>query len=200
MERKKFFTTKTIAGLGILTSLVIVLQFMANYIYILPNVSLNLSLVPIVVGALFYGPLGGAFLGLVDGVIVLFAPGTMAYFWPFSQYGTILTCLFKTLIAGALAGVIFIPFKMKHEKIGVVVSAISCPIINTGLFVGCVFLFFYNLVLQQAQQTYSGDVWAYIAFGMIGINFIIELVVNSVLSIGIYQLYLHYKRKKELSN
>lgn len=119
--KRKFFTVKTIAGLGVLTAMVVVLQLLSNYVQFGP-VSITLALFPIAVGAMLYGPFGGLFLGLVDGAIVLSAPSTISFFFAYSPFGTIAVCLLKTGIAGFVAGLIF---KLYHKDIKVeFVSAI----------------------------------------------------------------------------
>lgn len=109
----KFFTVRTIAGLGVLTAMVVVLQLLSNYVQFGP-VSITLSLFPIAVGAMLYGPFGGLFLGLVNGAIVLTAPSTISFFFAYSPIGTIAVCLLKTGLAGFFAGLIF---KLYHKDV-----------------------------------------------------------------------------------
>lgn len=125
--RKKFFTVKTIAGLGILTAMVVVLQILSNYVQFGP-VSITLALFPIAVGAMLYGPLGGLFLGLVDGALVLTAPSTISFFFAFSPLGTIVTCLLKTGLAGFFSGLIFKLYK-KDVKVEFVAAILLIPFI-----------------------------------------------------------------------
>ena len=71
MEReKKFFTSKNLAILGILSAFIVVLQVFGSYIAI-GTVRLSFVLVPIVLGGIMTGVWGGAFLGLIFGVITL---------------------------------------------------------------------------------------------------------------------------------
>ena len=111
---KRYFTTKVIAGLGVLTAMVVVLQLIGNYVQFGP-VSISLALFPIAIGAMLYGPIGGAFLGLVDGALVLTAPSTISFFFAITPLGTIITCLGKTTIAGLVAGFIFKLYKAKYN-------------------------------------------------------------------------------------
>ena len=64
----KKIDTKTIAGLGIMAALVVVLQLLGSFIRFGPF-SISLVNIPIVVGAVLYGPYGGAFLGLIFGIL-----------------------------------------------------------------------------------------------------------------------------------
>ena len=96
MERKKFFTSRNIAFLAVLTALVVVLQLWGSYIRI-GGTNLSFVLVPIVLGAVMVGPLAGAFLGLLFGAIVIAMGVTSDPFtiFLFSQnpFGTVALCL-----------------------------------------------------------------------------------------------------------
>ena len=123
--KRKFFTVKTIAGLGVLTAMVVVLQLLSNYVQFGP-VSITLSLFPIAVGAMLYGPFGGLFLGLVNGAVVLSAPSTISFFFAYSPVGTVAICLLKTGLAGFVAGLIFKLYK-KDVKAEFVAAIIVLP-------------------------------------------------------------------------
>ena len=64
---------KKIAGVGLLTALVVVLQLLGSFIKF-GTVSISLVLIPIVVGAALYGVGAGAWLGGVFAVVVLCQP------------------------------------------------------------------------------------------------------------------------------
>ena len=125
--KKRFFTVRTIAGLGVLTAIVVVLQLLSNYVQFGP-VSITLSLFPIAVGAMLYGPLGGLFLGLVNGILVLTAPSTISFFFAFSPVGTIVVCLLKTGLAGFVAGWLFKLYK-KNINVELISALVLLPIL-----------------------------------------------------------------------
>lgn len=187
---KKFFTPKNMAALGLLTALVIVLQLMSNYVTFGP-VAITLSLTPIIVGAILYGPIAGAFLGLVNGVIVMLAPSTLAVFFPINPLATVLICLIKTTVAGLLAGFIFMPFKKKNKflLLGSILASLAVPIVNTSIFaLGATW--FFSSLNESGTPTFI-----YVVTTMIGTNFIIELVVNSVLSPTVYKIYKYVENR-----
>ena len=68
---------QTVVVTAILAAIIIVLQTFASGIRIGPF-TITLSLVPIVLGAVLYGPFQGAFLGAVFGVVVCVAVVTGA--------------------------------------------------------------------------------------------------------------------------
>ena len=171
--------TKKITGVGILTAIVIVLQLMGSFIKFGPF-SISLVLIPIVVGAALYGPYSGAFLGFVFSLVVLLS-GDAAAFLAVNVLGTILTVILKGTLAGFVAGLVYKTFS-KKPILATILAAISCPVVNTGIFViGC-FLFFLPTVASWGQALGFSNTGAYILFGMIGGNFLFELASNIILS------------------
>lgn len=165
-----------ITGIGLLIAICIVLTIIGNNIAIGP-VAINLSLIPIAIGAIMYGPLAGLIIGMVNGVAVLLAPST-SLFLSHSVIFTIITCLLKTGLAGLISGLVFRLFKKLNYALAVILACILIPLINTSIFALCVFLFFYELLL--AGQ--GSNAFAFFCLTIVGWNFIFEIVVSSVLS------------------
>ena len=145
MEKKKFFSAKNVTTLGVLLALVIVLQAFGGTISF-GAVTLNFTLIPIVLGAIVLGPGAGAILGLACGVVVLIqviiAPaGFYALIWLNDPVVTVLTCIIKTTAAGLVSGWLCSLLKKKNQTIAVFVASGIVPVINTALFiVGCLFM------------------------------------------------------------
>ena len=184
-------TTKKITGAAVLSAVEIVMIVISNYITIGP-VNMNLSLVPIAVGALLYGPLVGGFLGLINGAITLLSPSTIAVFMPISPIGTVLVCLLKTSLAGVVAGLSFKAFK-SHQLLGAFIASILVPIVNTGLFVGGSYIFF-NSWLNAGAIGYD-NTFTFLLFAVMGWNFLIEVAISLVLSPTIYKIINIIKRR-----
>ena len=68
MKNEKHTAVVRLTSLALLAALIVVLQTVASGIKIGP-VPISLTLVPIVVGAILFGPGAGAFLGGVFGVV-----------------------------------------------------------------------------------------------------------------------------------
>lgn len=182
-ESKSLKKTRTLVGMAIFTALVVILQHMAGMIKIGPF-SPSLVLIPLVIGAAVYGVKTGAWLGLVFGVVVLIGciTGTDVggnAMWVFNPAVTALICIGKGLAAGILAGVVFRALRRKNELLATVAAAIVCPVANTGLFcLGAVAVF--RPVLEQWAG--GTDLVSYVFLGLIGVNFLVEMGVNVVLS------------------
>ena len=185
---------KRLVGISILSAIVVVLQLISNYIPFGP-VSITLALIPIVVGAIVYGPYGGFILGLVLGVMVCTAP-TTAGFLQFTFFGTVIVCLLKSSIAGLIAGYVFKWIRNYNLILAIVLASLIVPIVNTGLFAVASLTIFLPLIEKAANAENVNAVY-YLFIGMIGYNFIIEFLVNSILSpvvIRIVELYGIHKK------
>lgn len=173
-------TTKKIVGVGLFTAIVVVLQVLA--VAIRPAVEFNISLVlvPIVVGAAMYGYKAGAWLGFVFGVVVLLTDANA--FLNVNIPGTIVTCIFKGVLAGLAAGLIYLALEKKNQIVAVFVSAIVCPIVNTGVFLlGCR-IFFMKTINEWSAGAGYANAGAYMILALVGVNFLIEMALNIVLS------------------
>ena len=166
-----------LTGLGLLTAIVIVLQLLGAFIRF-GTFSISLVLIPIAVGAAMYGVAAGGWLGLVFGGAVLLS-GDAAVFLAISIPGTIITVLVKGMAAGFLSGLVFRLLDKKSTSLATVASAMVCPVVNTGVFLlGCA-VFFMDTVSQWAG---GQNTFVYMIVGLVGLNFVVELLINVVLS------------------
>ena len=178
--KKQSISTRTITGVAIFTAIIIVLQLLGSFIRFGPF-SISLVLIPIVVGAALYGPAWGAWLGFVFGVVVLLS-GDAAPFLVVNPFGTIVTVLLKGTLAGFAAGVVYKALERTNTWLAVIFAAIVCPVVNTGLFlIGCE-LFFMETVTEWAQAAGYESAGRFMIFGLVGLNFLIEMLVNLLLS------------------
>lgn len=182
----KTSNTKTIVGVGLLTAIVVVLQALAVFIRPSGIFNISLVLVPIVVGAALYGWKAGAWLGLVFGVIVLITDA--AVFLAISVPGTVITVLAKGILCGLAAGTVYRLLAAKNRVVAVVAAAVVCPCVNTGVFLlGCL-VFFMPTINEWAAASGYASAGAYMILALVGINFLIEMAVNIVLSSAIVQI------------
>ncbi|MBQ6921320.1 MAG: ECF transporter S component [Bacilli bacterium] len=194
MEKRRFFNTRMIATVGVLTAIEIVLQVIGNYVAPGGFTSLNFSLIIISLGAILYGPVVGGFLGFVSGTMTILAPSTLSYFYSISPLGTILTCLLKTTLAGVLAGLIMMIFKKYDKKTaGSIVASILVPIINTGVFAIFCLVFF----MDRLTEINPNNIASALFLGMIGFNFIFEILTTSIVTPSLTKIMEHVSTNKE---
>ena len=183
--RTKSFDTEKITYLSLFTALVVVLQYLGGFIRF-GTFSVSLVLVPIVLGAAICGVWAGAWLGLVFSVMV-FITGDAAFFLSLNVIGTIVTVLVKGTVAGLCAGFVYKLLVKINNYLAVLVAAIVCPIVNTGIFlIGCKY-FFYDAVSSWASAE-GMPVGLYMIVFLVGFNFIFELLFNLVLSPTVVRL------------
>ena len=178
----KKITTSTIVGMGLLTAIVVVLQALSVGIRF-GMFNITFVLVPIIVGAALYGWQAGAWLGAVFGAVVLFTDA--GAFLAVNIPGTIITCVLKGVAAGVVAGLIYKALSKKNEIVAVLTAAVAAPVANTGVFLlGCL-IFFLDTISQWAEGAGFANVGTYMVVGLVGVNFIIELATNLILSSAI---------------
>ena len=189
--------TRRMAGLSILTALVIVLQIVATFVKI-GAFPVTLTLVPIVIGGALYGRKAGAWLGGVFGFVVMLmcitgGDGGGAILWNANPVLCGALCMLKGISAGWAAACMYKAVSSKSDTGAVVSAAIISPVVNTGIFIVGVLAFFQPTLLDWAGVA-GMDVVNYILFGLAGVNFIIEMVLNIVLS-SVIERIINYRVK-----
>ena len=182
MKNKTFDRNKTVklATAGILTAIVVVLQFIGSSIKF-GTFSISLVLIPIVIGAALGGKWVSTWLGFVFGMVVLLS-GDAAAFLVVDPIGTVITVLLKGALAGFIGGIAFELFKKINTYLAVVVAAILTPITNTGIFLlGCR-LFFFETIKKWGMEVGIESPLTFMIVGLVGVNFLLELAINIVLS------------------
>lgn len=183
--------TQTVVGLGILTALVVILQFVSMGLRF-TAFSITLTLIPIVVGAALFGWKWGAWLGFVFGVTVLLT-GDAAAFLAINIPGTIITVLVKGAMSGVCAGFAYKLLEKKNTIAAVLVASIVAPVVNTGIFtLGCYIFFIDSISAAATEGGYS--TFVFIVLFYIGINFLIEFGTNIILNPAAVAIINHGKK------
>ncbi len=186
MNNKRSMSTEKMVFVAIMTALVVLLQVLGGGIKF-GMFSISLVLVPIVLGSAVAGPFAGAWLGFVFGLVVLLT-GDAAAFLAVDVPGTILTVFTKGILAGLISGLAYKAISKLNTYGAVFVSAAICPIVNTGIFlIGCK-LFFYETIAEWGAAAGFESAGAYMFLGLAGVNFLIELATNLILSPVILRL------------
>ncbi len=184
MVNERKMSTRTLVVGAVLTALVAVLQYMGSFIKFGPF-SISLVLIPIVIGTATCGWRIGAWLGFVFGALVLIT-GDAAPFLAVNAAGTVVTVLAKGTLCGLVAGFAFKGAQKLFKGniyLATTVSAIICPVVNTGIFLlGCIVFFMDTIVLWAEAAGVGGGVAHYMIFVLVGGNFVFELIANIVFS------------------
>ena len=153
------------------------------------GLEITLSMVPIAVGAICFGPVVGLSLGTVFGAVsflqcvIGFSPFGAALL-SINPWLTFLVCVPTRMLAGFLCGVIFKAVRRLSEKVAYVTASLAAPLMNTVLFMGTLVAFFYNTNLIQdfAKRLNAANPFMFILL-FVGINGLVELLVGFLLAV-----------------
>ncbi len=178
-------------GIAFMMALVVVMQSISGMIPPIGGFSISLVLIPIVLGAAVFGPGAGALLGATFGAIVYINcvtgadPGGAMVFQA-SPVLCFLVVMGKGTLAGLAAGAVYKMLKGKNSYLAMLLAAIVCPVVNTGVFVASMFLFFIDVLAAWAG---GSNIVGYVLTGLILANFVPELVINIVFSPAGQRIY-----------
>ena len=175
---------KKLVGVALLMALVVVLQLLSGVIPPVAGFSISLVLIPIVLGAAAYGPGVGALLGATFGTVVYINcvtgadPGG-AMVLQANPVLCFLVVMGKGILAGTVSGWVYKLLKAKNAYVAMMCAAIVCPVVNTGVFVLCMFTFFIDVLSAWAG---GGDLVGYVLTGFVLANFVPEMIINVIFS------------------
>ncbi len=185
--------TLTMVQIALLSALVVVLQLFFSQIRI-GVVTLNFVLIPIVIAGALIGPMAGLIVGAFAGLttfIQVFTSGDVFYVFLMTNnaFATALICIFKTALAGFFAGLLFQLIsrigKASAGKnyIAGLTASIVCPVVNTGLFVLGMLVFFGGALTADATfgAMAAEGLVSYVLVGLVGVNFFVELALTVIL-------------------
>ncbi len=191
--------TLRLVQLGLLSAIIVLLQ---QIVIPLPGgLSLSLVLIPIVVGAVLFGPAAGALLGGVFGVLVAIMAvqgrlGTLTTMMvTYNALLTVVICVLKGTAAGWVAGLIAKAFR-KRAFVGILLAAAAAPVVNTGIFLLGMLTVFRSVMMEFAAGIGMGDAGAlyFAVVVLVGVNFIIEFTANLILSPAIASIVKAVKK------
>ena len=197
MNTAKSFNTRKLVLLALLTAIVVVLQLLGAFIRFGPF-SISLVLMPIAVGAALIGVFAGGWLGMVFGLIVL-TSGDAAWFLSIDPAAAIFLVFIKGILAGLASGAVYKLIASKSRTAAATIAAAVCPIVNTGIFVIGAHAFFLPDITAWGETLGFATGTAAIFLGMVGLNFLVELAINLILSPVIVRLIQYGQDKRAAS-
>lgn len=192
MRKTQRQKTLELVQLAVLVALVFVLQILSALIPpIGGTVSITLTLIPVVTGAILFGKKGGAILGFSFGLIVMINCITGLdvggnILWNANPIMTALLCLIKGTLAGFVPAVVYSAITKKKVVSGsTMLAALLAPVVNTTIFVIGMLLFF-----RETLAAWAGgeSIIVYILISLAGINFLIEFAINMLLTPAIIRI------------
>lgn len=191
---------------ALLTALIIVMAFTPLGYLKAGAIEITFITIPVIIGAVLLGPVGGLFLGAVFGITSFIQCFGMSTFgvalFSVSPLRTAIVCIVPRVLMGWLTAVIFkaVSSKDKTSFVQYLVASIAGPLLNTILFTGTLLLLFNNapIIIQLKEQFGSTNVMAFAA-AFVGVNGLIEAGVCAVLGTALCKaLSVAMKKMKNL--
>lgn len=170
--------TVKLVEMALLVAIILILAFTPlGYIKTL-GLEITLIVVPVTIGAIILGPLGGAVLGAVFGITSFIQCFGMSSFGAvllgINPFGTFVVCVVSRILMGWLTGLIYKGLskfpKMKNWKI--LIANLAGPILNTFFFMSTLVIFFFSSDYIQSLAGGLNPFRFVIAF--VGVNGLIE--------------------------
>ena len=181
--------TKTIALLGILTGLIILMAFTpVGYLRVGVVVSISFLMIPVAVGCLAKGPWAGAALGTVFGITSFVQCFGMD---PFGTYlasknvvFTFIMCVVCRALAGLCAGLIFklITKLTKNVIVRSSLTGLSAAVFNTIFFVSALILLFGKSTVGETTGLNPELSFLALFVAMVGINAVLEAIASFIIT------------------
>ena len=156
------------------------------------GLEITLSMVPVAIGACLYGPMSGALLGGVFGVV------SFIQCFGYSPFGAVLlgenplltaiVCIPTRILAGLLAGLIAVAIgklcKKEKSTLALAVGSVAAPVLNTLFFMSALVLCFWNTEYIQGFAGALGAANPFIfVILFVGINGLVEIVAGFILAL-----------------
>lgn len=189
MRSKSNVHTLKLVQLALLVAIILLLAFTPiGYIKLPMGLSITIVGLPVIIGAISLGPVGGAIFGTVFG-LTSFAQafglepfGTMLF--GINPIGTFITCMVPRILMGWLTGLIFRGLKQvdKTKTVSYLITSLSGSLLNTILFMTSLMIFFYNTsaIQEMATSLNASNVFS-LVIAMVGFNAVAEAIVCGIL-------------------
>lgn len=198
--------TLKMVQLALFTAIILLLAFTPiGYIKLPIGLSITVIGIPVIVGAITLGPVGGAILGAIFG-LTSFAQafglepfGTMLF--SINPVGTFITTMVPRILMGWLTGLIFQGLKRvdKTKLVSYLITSLVGSLLNTVLFMTSLMIFFYNTDLIQGMAAdYNVTNVFTLVIAMVGINALAEIIVSGILGTAIAKPIDKYNIKNEI--
>ena len=183
--------------IAMLTAIVLILAFTPLGSIRTGGLEITLIVIPVAVGAVILGPVGGMILGAVFGITSFIQCFGMSPFGAMllsiSPVKTFITCVVTRTLMGLLTGLIYKGMKKvsKNKSLNTVVANLCCPFMNTLFFMTCIVVFFYNTEYIQGIVSALGAANPLLfVLAFVGVNGLVEALLCFVVGSAITRALL----------
>ncbi len=147
------------------------------------GLEITFTMIPVAIGAILYGPSGGAVLGAVFGAVSFLQCLGYSHFGAallaINPVFTFIVCVPTRILAGLLAGLIYKALKTgcKSDITALLTASLAAPLLNTVFFMSSLVLFFYRTDYIQGFVSAMGaanPIMFILLF--VGINGLVEII------------------------
>lgn len=189
MENKTTRKTHFLVELSLMAAIILLMALTPLGYIKTPLLTITLLTIPVATGAMLLGAKGGAILGAVFGATsfaqAVSGGGSMtSILFQVNPLGVAFLCFIPRILEGFLCGLLFSALHKTHlKKSAFYIAGISCPVLNTVLFMGTLLLFFYQTDYIQNLVTSLGasNPLVFVA-ALVGVQGLIEAGVCGILS------------------
>ena len=151
--------TTFMVKLALMVAIIFVMAFSPLGYLRTPGLTITFLTVPVAVGAIILGPTAGAIcggaFGLTSAIMALTGGSAFsAALLQINPFGLLFTLLVPRILEGWLCGLIFAALKKVSKNGAFVIASLSCPLLNTLLFMSSLVLFFFHT--EYIQNIASG--------------------------------------------
>ena len=178
--------------IAMLTAIVLILAFTPLGYIRTGGLEITLIVIPVAVGAVILGPVGGMVLGAVFGITSFIQCFGMSPFGAMllsiSPVKTFVTCVVTRMLMGFLTGLIYMGMKKvsRNKSLNTVIANLCCPFMNTLFFMTCIVVFFYNTEYIQGFVSALGAANPLLfVLAFVGINGLVEALLCFVVGSAI---------------
>ncbi|MDR0937584.1 MAG: ECF transporter S component [Oscillospiraceae bacterium] len=208
---KRYLLTGYLVRLAALTAILIIMGVTPlGYLRVNPVMTITFNMIPVVIGSIILGPLGGAVLGGVFG-LTSFSQcfgadpfGTALLNQSFlSAVYVFLMCVLPRVLAGLLPGFIYkalrrtIGRKESGHILAITLTALSGALLNTALFIFAIWAFFGGSEIS-AGAFGTKNLWAYYGI-LVAANAVWEWIVCTIVGGAVGRALIHFIPVKQRS-
>lgn len=189
-ESNKTTNVRFLTQLALLSAIIILMALTPIGYIRTPFLTVTLITIPVAVGAIILGPKGGTICGLVFGLTsfytALTAPSVMmGAFMSVNPVFVAILCIVPRILEGFLCGIIYKGLEkgLKNNPVKYCLAGLSCPVLNTLLFMTTLVLFFYNCeyVVNLKEAFGTTNPFAFVV-ALVGVQAVIEAVSCGVVA------------------
>lgn len=184
---------RTLTQLALLVAIQIVMKAIGLGSVPVGPLYMSFLTLPIAVGAIVMGPMAGAILGGVFGVVSYYdaitgASAMTGALFQVSPLSTLVLCVGTRVLMGWCCGLVF--HALHHFDLrgtwSYLIGALSAPVLNTVFFMGYIVLAFYNTEYVQSLVSAkgAGNPLMFVVL-LVGVQGLVEAVVCGVLGCAV---------------